>query len=145
MAQQPTVVREVSFLRQGDQIVWITTENGVTTVKTETRPLEAPQNGYRKTDFSAMIRDAMEVPANDMSVTLQKRGPRTFKQTPAVEATPLPARTTVTTHEAVRGQVREVVQKGPPFGFEELTVVGLVAAFVIGGLAALLRRSTRPA
>ena len=133
-------------MRQGDQVVWITTENGVTTVKTETSRLDTPQDRHGKTDFAAYVRELVDVPANEMRVTLPQRRPIALQQTPTVESTPVPARTTVTTHVAVRpGKVQEIVQHGAPFGFEEITAAALIAAFVIGGLTAFLRRATRPA
>jgi len=144
LAQQPTAVRKVSFLRQGDQVVWITTENGKTTVRAETSPLQAPQ--HRSSDFLAYTRELMDDPAHEMRLAIPRRKPLALQQAPVVEATPLPPRTTVVTHEALRpGKVQEIVQSGPPFGFEELVALLLVAAFVIGGLTAFLRRTTRPA
>jgi hypothetical protein len=133
-------------LRQGDQVVWVTTENGVTSVKMETSPLQAPQQRHGKSDFAAYVRDLVDDPAHDMSLALQNR-PRPVQQAaivakPTVEATPIPARTTVTTHVAIPGGAREIVQRGPLLSFGESAVV---VALVIGGLVALAAHATRSA
>ncbi len=126
--------REVSFIRHGDQVVWVTTENGVTTTRTEYEPLQ-----HNRPEGNQFLRELLqELEATKPEIDTEF-SPPIMRETPIVVATPVPPRTTVMSYERSAGQTTRTIQHGAPFTGGQF-LLGLIVLVGVMGWALLLVR-----
>ncbi len=120
--------RKISFVRHGDSVVWIETENGVTTTRTEHAPLEISGNPFG----NPFLRDALAQIEGTSLQPAVRLAPPVFREGPAPAATPVPPRTTVVTVAGNTGTTTKTIQHGAPFTGGQF----LMAFFVLFALMA---------
>ena len=128
--------REISFVRHGDQVVWITTdENGVTTTRTEYSPLQQKDTGNPfLQDVLQQLEEARPEPVGLL--------PPVFRTGPSPVATPVPPRTTVVKVSSASGTTTKTIQHGAPFTGGQFLLGLIVLVGVMGWALLLVRKAT---
>lgn len=125
--------RQISFVRHGDEVVWVETENGVTTTRTEFDPLQHNGGGN---PFLRDVIQQLDEGNPEPAVML----PPVMRTGPVVVATPVPPRTTVVKYERNPGEMTKTIQHGAPFTGGQFLLGLIVLLGVMGWVLLLLRR-----
>lgn len=126
--------REVSFIRHGDEVVWVTTENGVTTTRTEHDPLQ--HNTPKGNQFLRQVLQELDAAQPQIA----QPPPLVIHERPIVVATPVPPRTTVVKYERSAGETTRTIQHGAPFTGGQFLLGVILLVGVMAWVLLLVRK-----